>query len=215
MEFAYRPELWQGLFEMAALAAATLTGLLSVGLSIDLRTIRDSPMHRGLAREALIALTRTPHGVDFCPDPGAGASRAGDRAGGAESARLGDLAALAGGNRAPHGAAGAAALDHASHRPRYRHPGAHAGRRESDRRAIRWPLVAAAAHPDLPRVVHLQRVESHAGSRRSTPASPTSSTRSTAADTSPHGKNRHSARRRNRRRSSRRGNAYPAAGAKR
>lgn len=57
MEFAYRPELWHGLFEMAALAAVTLTGLLSVGLSINLRTIRDSPMHRGRAREALVALT--------------------------------------------------------------------------------------------------------------------------------------------------------------
>ena len=57
MEFAYRPELWQSLFDMVALAAVTLTGLLSVGLSINRRTIVDSPAHRARAREALIALT--------------------------------------------------------------------------------------------------------------------------------------------------------------
>ena len=39
MEFAYRPELWEHLFEMVALAAVTLTGLLSVALSINLRAI--------------------------------------------------------------------------------------------------------------------------------------------------------------------------------
>ena len=57
MQFAYRPELWHALFEMAALAAVTLTGLLSVGLSINLRTIVDTPAHMARAREALIALT--------------------------------------------------------------------------------------------------------------------------------------------------------------
>ena len=57
MQFAYRPELWHTLFEMAALAAVTLTGLLSVGLSMNLRTIIDTPAHLARAREALIALT--------------------------------------------------------------------------------------------------------------------------------------------------------------
>lgn len=57
MEFAYKPELWRELFEMAALAAVTLTGFLSVGLSINIRTIVDTPAHLARAREALIALT--------------------------------------------------------------------------------------------------------------------------------------------------------------
>lgn len=57
MEFTYKPELWQSLFDMVALAAATLTGLLFVGLSINLRTVVSSPVHLGRAREALIALT--------------------------------------------------------------------------------------------------------------------------------------------------------------
>ncbi len=57
VEFAYRPELWQPLFDMVALAAVTLTGLLSVALSINLRTVVDSPAHLGRAREAFIALT--------------------------------------------------------------------------------------------------------------------------------------------------------------
>jgi hypothetical protein len=57
VEFAYRPEIWRDLFDMAALAAVTLTGLLSVGLSINHRTIRESPTHRARAREALLALT--------------------------------------------------------------------------------------------------------------------------------------------------------------
>ena len=34
MHFAYRPELWESLFEMVALAAVTLTGFLSVALSM-------------------------------------------------------------------------------------------------------------------------------------------------------------------------------------
>jgi hypothetical protein len=57
MEFAYQPELWRGLFEMVALAAVTLTGFLSVGLSINIRMIVDTPAHLARAREALIALT--------------------------------------------------------------------------------------------------------------------------------------------------------------
>ena len=57
MEFAYRPEIWQDLFDMAALAAVTLTGLLSVALSINVRNIADTPAHLARAREALISLT--------------------------------------------------------------------------------------------------------------------------------------------------------------
>ncbi len=57
MGFAYKPELWQSLFDMVALAAVTLAGLLFVGLSINLRTVVDSPAHYARAREALIALT--------------------------------------------------------------------------------------------------------------------------------------------------------------
>jgi len=57
VEFAYKPELWRDLFEMVALAAVTLTGFLSVGLSINIRTIVDTPAHFARAREALIALT--------------------------------------------------------------------------------------------------------------------------------------------------------------
>jgi hypothetical protein len=57
VEFAYKPELWRDLFEMVALAAVTLTGFLSVGLSINVRTIVDTPTHFARAREALIALT--------------------------------------------------------------------------------------------------------------------------------------------------------------
>ena len=57
MEFAYKPELWQSLFDMVALAAVTLAGLLFVGLAINLRSVVASPAHLARAREALIALT--------------------------------------------------------------------------------------------------------------------------------------------------------------
>ena len=57
MEFAYKPELWQSLFEMCALAAVTLAGLIFVGLSINLRNVVSSPVHLARAREALVALT--------------------------------------------------------------------------------------------------------------------------------------------------------------
>lgn len=57
MDFAYKPELWQSLFDMVALAAVTLTGLLSVALSINVRHIVDTPSHLARGREALIALT--------------------------------------------------------------------------------------------------------------------------------------------------------------
>jgi len=53
--FAYNPEAWATMFEMVALAAVTLTGLLFVGLSINLRSILQTPAHRARAREALLS----------------------------------------------------------------------------------------------------------------------------------------------------------------
>ena len=53
MEGAYRPEAWQALFGAAAAASAALTGLLFVGLSINLKKVVGTPEHMGRAREAL------------------------------------------------------------------------------------------------------------------------------------------------------------------
>jgi len=57
MEFAYRPEAWQPMFEMVAQAVVTLTGLLFIGLSINLRAIVGHPAQMARAREGLIALS--------------------------------------------------------------------------------------------------------------------------------------------------------------
>ena len=57
MEFAFRPQMWRDLFDMAGLAAVTLTGLLSVALSINVRNIAETPAHLARAREAFISLT--------------------------------------------------------------------------------------------------------------------------------------------------------------
>jgi hypothetical protein len=57
VEFAYKPEIWHGFFEVVALAAATVTGLLAVALSVNIRAIVGNPGRIGRAREALIALT--------------------------------------------------------------------------------------------------------------------------------------------------------------
>jgi len=56
MHFAYRPELWESLFEMVALAAVTLTGFLAVALSMNVRALVANPAHLARAREALISL---------------------------------------------------------------------------------------------------------------------------------------------------------------
>ena len=56
MEFAYRPEVWQTMFATIAVAAATLMGLLFVGLALNLPMIVDSPAHLARAREAMISL---------------------------------------------------------------------------------------------------------------------------------------------------------------
>jgi hypothetical protein len=55
--FAYAPELWQEFFAVVSLAAATLTGLLAVALSLNVRAVAASPARIGRARESLIALT--------------------------------------------------------------------------------------------------------------------------------------------------------------
>jgi hypothetical protein len=50
---AYRPEAWQVFFTAVAAASAALTGLLFVGLSINLRKIIETPEHLARAREVL------------------------------------------------------------------------------------------------------------------------------------------------------------------
>jgi hypothetical protein len=57
VSFAYSPEIWRDFYEVVSLAAATLTGLLAVALSMNIRAVVASPARMGRAREALIALT--------------------------------------------------------------------------------------------------------------------------------------------------------------
>ena len=57
MSFAYEPEIWRDFFEVVSVAAATLTGLLAVALSMNIRAVVASPARIARAREALIALT--------------------------------------------------------------------------------------------------------------------------------------------------------------
>jgi hypothetical protein len=56
VEFAYRADGWQDFYTAVAGASAVLTGLLFVGLSLNLRTIIRSPAHKARAREALAQL---------------------------------------------------------------------------------------------------------------------------------------------------------------
>jgi len=53
---AYNPEAWHDFFLAAAGAAAALTGLLFVGLSLHVRFIASSSLHRNMARGSLIGL---------------------------------------------------------------------------------------------------------------------------------------------------------------
>lgn len=53
MEVAYRADAWQALYTTVAAAAATLTSLLFVALSLDLPAILRHPGHLVHAREAL------------------------------------------------------------------------------------------------------------------------------------------------------------------
>lgn len=50
---AYRSDAWQVLFGAVAAASAALTGLLFVGLSINLRKVIGTPEHLARAREVL------------------------------------------------------------------------------------------------------------------------------------------------------------------
>ena len=53
---AYNPESWHDFFLAAAGAAAALTGLLFIGLSLHVRYIASSNLHRNMARGSLIGL---------------------------------------------------------------------------------------------------------------------------------------------------------------
>ena len=57
MDFVYTPAVWQSFFDVVSVAAATLTGLLAVALSINPRALAASPARIARAREGLIALT--------------------------------------------------------------------------------------------------------------------------------------------------------------
>jgi hypothetical protein len=57
VSFAYAPEIWRDFFDVVSVAAATLTGLLAVALSMNIRAVVASPARIARAREALIALT--------------------------------------------------------------------------------------------------------------------------------------------------------------
>lgn len=53
MDVAYISDAWQVLFGAVAAASAALTGLLFVGLSINLKRVIGTPEHLGRAREVL------------------------------------------------------------------------------------------------------------------------------------------------------------------
>jgi hypothetical protein len=52
----YQPEPWHDFFLATAGAAAALTGLLSVAISLHLRYVATDPQYRGMARGSLIGL---------------------------------------------------------------------------------------------------------------------------------------------------------------
>lgn len=56
MDAAFRAESWQVWYATVAGASAALTGLLFVGLSVNLRRIAGHPAHRAQAREAFGAM---------------------------------------------------------------------------------------------------------------------------------------------------------------
>jgi modulator of FtsH protease len=56
MSAAYDPQAWQVLYAFVGGAATTLTGLLALALSINLRRILNTPIHRARSREALVTL---------------------------------------------------------------------------------------------------------------------------------------------------------------
>ncbi|MGZ6340493.1 MAG: hypothetical protein ACXWMX_01465 [Candidatus Limnocylindrales bacterium] len=56
MEDAYRPEAWHDLYIMVGGAAAVLTGLIFVAVSLHLRAVLHDPWRRGRAGSSLLAL---------------------------------------------------------------------------------------------------------------------------------------------------------------
>jgi hypothetical protein len=52
----YRPDAWHDFFVASAGAAAALTGLLFVGLSLHIRFVASSALHRNTARGSLVGL---------------------------------------------------------------------------------------------------------------------------------------------------------------
>ena len=54
MSAAYDPQAWQLLYAFIGGAATTLTGLLALALSINLRRILNTPTHTARSREALV-----------------------------------------------------------------------------------------------------------------------------------------------------------------
>lgn len=55
---AYQPDAWHDFFVASAGAAAALTGLLFVALSLHIRFIAANPIHRSQARGSLIGLVQ-------------------------------------------------------------------------------------------------------------------------------------------------------------
>lgn len=56
MENAYQPEAWHDLYLMVGGAAAVLTELIFVAVSLHLRAVLRNPWHRGTAGPSLLAL---------------------------------------------------------------------------------------------------------------------------------------------------------------
>jgi hypothetical protein len=159
MEFAYRPEAWHEMFAVIAVVAATLAGLLFVGLSMNVRTIVGSPVHLARAREALVTPVVLILNLCLIPDQDEWRS-----------------------NRAlvPALVWGEPAMEHSTRRlRRCGVPGMrlfverrHACDRDrgiNSSRDTRRPCVAGTEHSDLPPVVHVQCLESGDPCQRSLP----------------------------------------------
>ena len=56
MDPAFRPEVWSDFYLMVGGAAAVLTGLIFVAVSLHLRPVLRDPWHRGRAASSLLAL---------------------------------------------------------------------------------------------------------------------------------------------------------------
>jgi hypothetical protein len=56
MDVAYEPAAWQGLYLMVGGAAAVLTGLIFVAVSLHPTPVLSDPFHRGRAESSLLAL---------------------------------------------------------------------------------------------------------------------------------------------------------------